>query len=148
MAWFRCLDVDGDGRVSLDELLEGLEVSHLLTQAKDGANLLGHVPSSRWEESFKQVDALLKVKPGFAEGWRLKLILGTISDRYSDVFAAADGLLAVIPEDPQALLLSHGGRLYNENRQPPQPQASMVESQPPASCRATARTLPRGASTL
>lgn len=101
MAWFRCLDLDGDGTVTLNELLEGLEVSHLLTQARDG----WQVPSSRWDESFAQVNELLTVKPDFAEGHRLKLILGTISDRYSDVFAAADGLLSVAPNDPQALLL-------------------------------------------
>lgn len=100
-AWYKSLDKTGDGFVTLDEMLDGLDITRLLA-----ANRRGFVvQDSKWNDAKEQVLLLIKENPNFAEGYRLKMILATVSDQYEMFFEATDTLLELIPTDPQALLL-------------------------------------------
>jgi len=59
----------------------------------------------RWSIANEQVDHLVGSLPDFLNGWRLRLLLGTISDDYDKILGSADKILALKPGDAQALSL-------------------------------------------
>jgi hypothetical protein len=102
-AWFKALDVNGDSKVDLEELVSGLDVTRILAEARNGG--IVNVTGSRWTFALNQVALLTQSCPEFVDGWRLRMILGTICDGYDSIIDSADKIVSLKPGDPQALTL-------------------------------------------
>mmetsp|Transcript_62494 Transcript_62494/g.176253 ORF Transcript_62494/g.176253 Transcript_62494/m.176253 type:complete len:502 (-) Transcript_62494:92-1597(-) len=103
LAWYSALDKDGDGRVELDEIIMGLDATRLLAEARRGAVV--NTASNRWRDTLSQVNHLTHENPGFIEGWRTAMLLGTICDAYDLIISSADKVVELDPGDSQALTL-------------------------------------------
>jgi len=103
-AWFAAIDKDGSGDVSLEEMIQGLEITRLMAhQAMRGMEVDSH--HDRWRDANGQIDSLVVARPDFVNGWRLKMMLGTISDDYDRIIDSADKIISLKPGDTQALTL-------------------------------------------
>jgi hypothetical protein len=103
-AWFEAIDKDGSGDVSLEEMIQGLDITRLMAhQAMRGMEMDSH--HDRWKDANAQIDSLCTARPDFVNGWRLKMMLGTISDDYNRIIDSADKIVSLKPGDTQALTL-------------------------------------------
>lgn len=102
-AWFKAIDKDGSGDVSLEEMIQGLDLTRLMAQARRGTEV--NTKFDRWKIANEQIDTLVASKPDFVNGWRLRMILGTISDDYDKIIDSCDKIVSLQDGDAQALTL-------------------------------------------
>lgn len=103
MGWYEALDRNGDGNVSLEEMIQGLDLTRIFAQVRRGMEV--NTKFDRWAEANEQVDVLVQEKPDFVNGWRLRMVLGTISDNYDKIIGSADKIVELSEGDAQALTL-------------------------------------------
>jgi uncharacterized SAM-binding protein YcdF (DUF218 family) len=102
-AWFKAIDKDGSGDVSLEEMIQGLDLTRLMAEARRGVEV--NTKFDRWKVANEQIDFLVASKPDFVNGWKLRMVLGTISDDYDKIIDSADKIVSLKAGDAQALTL-------------------------------------------